>query len=149
MLMLRNNIVYGCETEEQIVTLCQDCTIIDMTKCPAYIPGSLLDITEKIVEPVPMQFETDYEQVASEIANLVIEKQLQYGNSFQLSYDVMKVLYPNGMNVDQMKDALVIIRILDKLFRIASGNLGSEDAFSDIVGYGLLAVVRNKRDQKL
>ncbi len=87
----------------------------------------------------------EYESIALEIARLVTTKQIQYGDSFSKAYLVMQVLYPNGISSKQMKDALVVVRIIDKLFRVANNNMGEEDAFQDITGYGLLAVVRNKR----
>jgi hypothetical protein len=98
---------------------------------------------------VPNHVINPYEEVALEIAKLVSRKQIEYGNSFSFSYDIIKVLYPNGISLEQIKDLLVVIRIIDKLFRIANGNLGSEDAFSDIIGYGLLSVVRNKNSNIL
>jgi hypothetical protein len=100
---------------------------------------------EKPVVNINANKYNEYESIALEIARLVTTKQIQYGDSFSKAYLVMQVLYPNGISSEQMKDALVVVRIIDKLFRIANGNQGEEDAFQDITGYGLLAVVRNKR----
>lgn len=49
------------------------------------------------------------------------------------------------IEVAKIKGWNVVVRIVDKLFRVANNNMGEEDAFQDITGYGLLAVVRNKR----
>ncbi len=38
---------------------------------------------------------------AIEIANLVYQKNLQYGNSFERAKDIMDVLYPDGISNDQ------------------------------------------------
>jgi len=112
---------------------CKDCELRNTVSCT--VNG--YDVEQK---PDPI-----YENTAKAIGNLVAEKQLQYGNSFGNAGKILKVLYPNGISVDQMEDALVVVRIIDKLFRIANNNMGEEDAFQDITGYGLLAVVRNKR----
>ena len=100
---------------------------------------------EKPVVNINANKYNEYESIALEIARLVTTKQIQYGDSFSKAYLVMQVLYPDGISIDQMEDALVVVRIIDKLFRIANNNMGEEDAFQDITGYGLLAVVRNKR----
>lgn len=83
---------------------------------------------------------SDYEKVALEIARLVGKKNAQYGDSFNRAGEVLKVLYPHGVNPTQYTDLLCITRILDKLFRIANGQL--EDSFDDIVGYGILGALR-------
>ena len=58
----------------------------------------------------------------------------------------MKILYPNGISSDQLEDALAIVRILDKLFRIATDKdaLG-ESPYRDIAGYGLLGAARSEK----
>jgi len=76
-------------------------------------------------------------------ARLVNEKQKAYGNSFGKSGDVVRVLYPRGIPPDQMDDALAVIRIIDKLFRIATQkNAFGENPWRDIMGYALLALTR-------
>lgn len=84
-----------------------------------------------------------YRTVAAGIASLVEEKQAAYGDSFGKSGAVLAVLYPNGISLPQLDDALTIVRILDKLFRIATDKdaLG-ESPYRDIAGYALLAVVK-------
>lgn len=81
---------------------------------------------------------------AIDIANLVEEKQLAYGDSFGKSGKIMTILYPNGISVDQMDDALTVVRVLDKLFRIATKKTAfGESPWRDIMGYALLATVRD------
>jgi hypothetical protein len=89
-----------------------------------------------------------YEKTATEIGRLVAKKQKQYGNGHGKAGRLLDILYPDGIKSDQMDDALTITRVIDKLFRIAGGNQGDEDAWQDIVGYGLLAVVKNKQKKK-
>lgn len=144
VLILKNSEVVGCQKDGHSSIFCDDCQLIDSVACPKN-SAILMENSKKEKNRIFKSLGNDYEQVATEIAKLVTDKQLKYGNSFSFSYEIMKVLYPNGMTLEQMKDALVVVRIIDKLFRIANGNLGSEDAFSDITGYGLLSVVRNKK----
>lgn len=85
---------------------------------------------------------SQYHQAAEAIANLVVEKQKAYGNSFGKAGKIMAILYPEGIPLDKIDDALTVVRIIDKLFRIATDKdaLG-ESPFKDIMGYSLLAVV--------
>lgn len=87
----------------------------------------------------------NYVLKALDIADLVIEKQFAYGNSFEKSGEVMRILYPNGIKPEQMDDALTIVRILDKLFRVAhKKDAFGESPYRDIMGYALLAVERDE-----
>jgi hypothetical protein len=88
----------------------------------------------------------DYERLAKEIGALVDEKQRAYGDSFSKAEDFLRILYPNGIRKHQYKDLLTIVRIFDKLMRIATDKdaLG-ESPFSDIVGYGLLGLMADRR----
>lgn len=86
-----------------------------------------------------------YFRKASEVAELVSEKQKSYGDSFGKSGEVMRILFPGGIPLQQYDDALTIIRIIDKLFRIANQKTAfSENPYEDILGYSLLAAVREE-----
>ena len=88
---------------------------------------------------------TTYTQEALNLAELVIRKQMAYGDSFGRSQEIIRVLYPNGISPDQYLDALAVIRVIDKLFRIANQKSAfGEDPWRDIAGYGLLSVVHSK-----
>ena len=88
---------------------------------------------------------TTYTEEALNLAELVIKKQMAYGDSFGRSQEIMQVLYPNGIRADQYLDALAVIRVIDKLFRIANQKTAfGEDPWRDIAGYGLLSVVNTK-----
>lgn len=90
-----------------------------------------------------------YQNKAAEIGKLVESKQEACGDSFGRSGEVMKVLYPNGIAPDQYGDALTVIRVIDKLFRIATRkNAFNESPWQDICGYGLLAAVRDAEEFK-
>lgn len=90
----------------------------------------------------------DYELIALQVAGLVREKQLAYGDSFGKSGDVLRILYPGGISHHQLDEALTIVRVLDKLFRIATDpNAFGESPWADIVGYGLLAEGRRRGER--
>lgn len=85
-----------------------------------------------------------YHALAHKIADIVTEKQLAYGDSFGRAGAVMRELYPNGIRPDQYDDMLTIIRVIDKLFRVANNkDAFGESPFSDICGYSLLEVVKD------
>lgn len=86
-----------------------------------------------------------YTELGQQIGKLVEEKQAAYGNSFGKAGDILRILYPQGISHDQIDDALCIVRIVDKLFRIATDKdaLG-ESPYRDIAGYGMLGAVRSE-----
>lgn len=81
--------------------------------------------------------------LAREVGQLVEEKQAAYGDSFGKAGAVMRILYPEGIAPEQMDDALAVVRVVDKLFRVATDRdaLG-ESPWRDIAGYGLLGAAR-------
>lgn len=82
-----------------------------------------------------------YEQVAEEIGSLVAQKNTAYGSSFAEAHRILQVLYPNGIKIEQYTDALAIIRVIDKLFRIANNKKAfGESPWQDIAGYAILGV---------
>lgn len=86
-----------------------------------------------------------YQELGLELGKLVEEKQEAYGDSFGKSGQVMRILYPDGIPSAQMDDALTVIRVVDKLFRVATKkDAFGESPWRDVVGYGLLAVARDE-----
>lgn len=85
----------------------------------------------------------NYESIGAEIGALVAKKQEAYGDSFTKSEAVLRVLYPDGISPEKMGDALTVVRVIDKLFRIATDRdaLG-ESPWRDIAGYAILSVAR-------
>lgn len=79
-----------------------------------------------------------YEAIGQAIGHLVSEKQKQYGDSFGQAGQVMRVLYPQGISLDQLDSSLTVVRVIDKLFRVANGDQGGESAWMDIAGYAVL-----------
>ena len=90
-----------------------------------------------------------FEELARKIGSLVDEKNTAYGNSFEQAGDFLRLLYPNGIPPESYSDMLCVVRIFDKLKRIAT-NKGafSESPYQDIVGYGLLGVDKDLRAAK-
>ena len=88
-----------------------------------------------------------YPDIGKQIGKTVEEKQAAYGDSFGKSGALMAILYPKGIGKDQLDDALAVVRVVDKLFRVATDRdaLG-ESPWRDIAGYALLAVKRVERD---
>jgi len=81
----------------------------------------------------------DYEKLGRNIGSLITEKQKSYGDSFHKSGEVMKQLFPNGIPQESYVDALALVRIVDKMFRLATDpNYGGENSWGDIAGYALL-----------
>lgn len=83
----------------------------------------------------------DYVKIAQEVGQLVTDKQAAYGDSFNKSQQIIKILYPDGIKPENYGDLLTIIRMIDKLFRIAtSKNAYGESPYRDIAGYALLGL---------
>ena len=80
-----------------------------------------------------------FQAIARQVAEIVFTKNKVYGNSFEESGKIMNTLYPLGVKSGEMVDMLAIVRIIDKLFRIATDKhaLG-ENPWQDIAGYATL-----------
>ena len=88
-----------------------------------------------------------YTQEAINLAELVTKKQIAYGDSFGRSGRIIEVLYPKGISPEQYQDALAMIRVIDKLFRIANKQYAlAENPWRDIAGYALLSLVQQSDD---
>lgn len=82
-------------------------------------------------------------KIAADISQLVEEKQDAYGNAFERTAEILSILYPNGIGVEQLQDAALLVRVLDKICRIAHDNeTMGESPWRDICGYSLLALQR-------
>jgi len=90
-----------------------------------------------------------YEKIGKQIGELVDQKNAAYGSSFAESYKILSVLYPNGIKPEQYTDALAIIRVIDKLFRIATAkDAFGESPWRDIAGYAILGVANADKEKK-
>lgn len=85
---------------------------------------------------------------AEELGALIAEKNEAYGNSFAESEKVLRILYPDGVSPDQYTDMLVMARVLDKLFRVATlKEAFGESPWQDIAGYGILMTVHDEEQR--
>lgn len=87
----------------------------------------------------------EHEAIGKELGALCDEKNAAYGDSFKRSGRLLETLYPNGIQAADMDDALAMVRVIDKMFRIATHkDAFGEDPWRDIAGYAILAVARNE-----
>lgn len=102
---------------------------------------------EMINEGLEEKEEVDFAEIADGIGRTVAEKNTAYGDSFARSGEILRILYPNGITPNQYLDALGVVRVVDKLFRIATDKdaLG-ESPWRDIAGYGILGVANANKD---
>lgn len=90
-----------------------------------------------------------FKVLGNRVGELVDEKNAAYGNSFGEAGDFLKILYPNGIRPDQYTDMLCIVRIFDKMKRIATKkDAFGESPYQDIVGYGLLGLNLDEEKKK-
>jgi len=93
------------------------------------------------------QESNNFVKIGQKIGQLVSDKNIAYGNSVVDAGKILAIIYPNGISIDQYDDALLVVRILDKIKRIANDkNAFNEDPWMDIAGYGILGV--NKENEK-
>jgi hypothetical protein len=89
---------------------------------------------------------TTFTDIALQIGNLTDEKNAAYGDSFAQSHKILSVLYPSGIKPEQYTDALAIVRVIDKLFRISNKkDAFGESPWRDIAGYALLGIKNDER----
>jgi len=81
----------------------------------------------------------NYEEIGRSMGELITSKQKSYGDSFHKSGEVMRQLFPQGIPTESYVDALALVRIIDKMFRIATDpSYGGENSWGDIAGYAML-----------
>lgn len=93
------------------------------------------------------RYDTELTVLADQLGQLVSEKNAAYGDSAKTSGDILRLLYPRGIRPDQYDNALLVVRVLDKLSRIAhhgSQDPMGEEPWKDIAGYGLLGWRMNR-----
>lgn len=92
-----------------------------------------------------------YADTGTRIGELVQRKNEAYGDSFTRCQEVMRSLYPEGITVEQYANALAIVRVVDKLFRIATASPKcDENPWEDIADYGILmATAKEEQTREL
>jgi len=105
----------------------------------AYLSDQNYDIPLCPTKIKNLKNQSIFEKLAEATGKLVTEKNAAYGDSVRTSGKIMQLLYPEGIAFDQIPVALLTVRVLDKLSRIANDpSYGGEDPAQDITGYGLL-----------
>jgi hypothetical protein len=90
-----------------------------------------------------------FEEIGKTIGSLVEEKNKAYGDSFTRSQEVIKVLFPDGVKPEQYRDMLGMVRVIDKMFRIATDkDAFGESPWKDICGYAILGVAGDEREKE-
>jgi hypothetical protein len=111
--------------------------------------GQLVDIEDAVEQKEEPGKSRDYIKAGEELGKLVKAKNEAYGDSFAKSIDVMRVFYPDGIMPDQYHDALGMIRVIDKQFRIANQKKAfGENPWQDIAGYALLKTEIDRTEDK-
>lgn len=88
----------------------------------------------------------NYAEMGRLLGELTQMKNTAYGDSFAKSGDILAILYPHGIKPEQYRDALAIVRVIDKLFRIATRkDAFGESPWEDIAGYGILGAVSDEK----
>jgi len=89
-----------------------------------------------------------YTNLGEQIGKLVADKQEAYGDSYGKSGQVLEVLYPDGVRVDQYPTFLAVTRVIDKLFRVATKkDAFGESPWRDIAGYALLGIAADEKSK--
>lgn len=84
------------------------------------------------------------------LGSLVTDKQRQYGDSVAKTTEQLRILWPAGIQVHHYGDMQLVVRILDKLCRVAARgpegtDLGGESPYLDLAGYGILGVRKDAK----
>lgn len=91
-----------------------------------------------------------FSALGTRVGKLVEEKDAAYGSSVDCAGDFLKLLYPDGIPPNQYGDALLLVRIFDKMKRIATNrDAFGESPYQDISGYGLLGLRKAEREKWL
>lgn len=87
-----------------------------------------------------------FEDIAAEVGKTVAAKNDAYGDAAATSAEAFKLLFPNGIPTEKYQDALLLIRVWDKMKRIATKKdaLG-EDPWKDISGYAVLGAAQEAK----
>jgi len=89
----------------------------------------------------------NFSKITEELASTLSKKNAAYGDSYTNVGDFLRLLYPNGVKPEKYEDLTLIVRIFDKLKRIAASNDSySEDPYLDIAGYGILGVSLSRQN---
>ena len=85
--------------------------------------------------------------VCDEIASILSAKNAAYGNSYAVTGDFLRLLWPNGCTAAQLDHVMLAGRMFDKLKRLATAQPGDdEDPLLDLAGYAVLGLANRKEN---
>lgn len=91
----------------------------------------------------------EYEKLGGELIELLKLKREAYGDNLKSTGRFLSLLYPDGVPSSALPELGTMIRVVDKLFRIANRHKAEEEGkgwednenpWWDIAGYGLATV---------
>jgi len=91
-----------------------------------------------------------YVRLGKQLADMLCEKRDAYGDNLKSTGEFLRILYPEGIPPSAYDELATVIRVMDKLFRIANKQAHDTvgDAWKDkesprwdVAGYGLAMVV--------
>ena len=95
--------------------------------------------TEAVAETLKLKDKT-WAALSGEVARILDKTNAAYGDSTEKSAKILGILFPNGIQPEQLHDARCMTSILDKLSRIATDkDAFGESPWRDVAGYALLA----------
>lgn len=91
-----------------------------------------------------------FDKYTLELAETLAQKKASYGQSTNVSGDLLALLYPTGISPEQYGEAGLVVRMLDKLCRITLGGNRwfNEDAWKDLAGYAVIGWKQGKEREK-
>ncbi len=98
--------------------------------------------------------EDGYAESGRQLGELVSRKQREYGHASSVVALMLGSLYPQGIPVHAYEDALLIVRTMDKMCRIATRDesrrdKGGESPWRDIGGYALIGLAQDERGKRV
>lgn len=107
------------------------------------VKGIVKTMNETVKENVK-----SFADLGAEIGNLVEEKSKAYGD-WNVPGQMLRLLYPEGVKTEQVDDMLTIVRILDKIRRIATKkDAFGESPYRDIIGYAMQGAKKDEQTKR-
>jgi len=78
-------------------------------------------------------------------------KEIKYGKVDSKIGKILEILYPNGINKDKIGESMFVIHVLEKICRIINEFNNSNEvteSYKDLIGYGILGFVKDKKNGK-
>lgn len=102
-----------------------------------------------VIMEIEMTKDSQYHTIAEGVAELVLQKQKEYGNGVLRSNRMMLQLFPDGIPAAKYRDAFTLVRLMDKISKIAADeNSATGEPWRDIAAYSLLTLALIEGDNK-